>query len=171
MLTQRETAPPAMMDPLTGISDRRHLAEELENRIAEQRCHGIPFGCILINIDQFGVFSDTWGRRTGDDLLKMIAVILDGSTRGYDVVGRWSEEDFMAIVRNISLETLERVARRYLTKARARVLPDGKEGLSATLSIGAAMARLEDDAAAVVKRAYRLMYQSRADGGNRISCG
>jgi diguanylate cyclase (GGDEF)-like protein len=89
----------ALIDPMTQLSNRRHLESELGGLFKQQKRLGITFGLLFIDIDHFKDVNDTFGHDTGDLVLKMVARTLTSAVREFDNVGRWGGEEFVILAR------------------------------------------------------------------------
>jgi two-component system cell cycle response regulator len=159
----------AVIDPLTGLHNRRYGLNHLEQVAARARAQGIRAGVILMDLDHFKAINDTHGHKVGDLVLSRVAQVLSDGLRAEDLVARIGGEEFLAILPNADLEQVRAAAERLrLAIESLRIpLPDGG-ALSVTLSLGVAM--LDDHADApgrAVERADRALYAAKAEGRNR----
>ncbi len=159
----------ALVDNLTGLSNRKHLEGELDARFQEQRRYGLSFGVLFIDIDFFKKINDTHGHEAGDLALKTIADTFKATTRSYDLFGRWGGEEFVAIVRNIDRGILGKVAERFRILVEKTTVSNGGKTFSVSVSIGATMATPQDSPTTLIQRADELMYQSKQMGRNRVT--
>jgi len=159
----------SMVDPLTGIPNRRYLGRVIDEHLASLRRHRHPFGLLFADVDHFKRVNDTYGHEAGDSVLKMVAATMAGSTRASDAVGRWGGEEFILVTAEVSHETLLTAAQRVLNLVGQSWLMVGDVRVSVTVSLGAAMAREGDTPSSLVARADRLMYLSKERGRNTIS--
>jgi diguanylate cyclase (GGDEF)-like protein len=88
----------ATTDALTGIWNRRHAMGRFAEEMARQRRSQNPLSCAIVDVDHFKRVNDTWGHRTGDIVLRQVAAALQSAIRRYDVVGRYGDEEFFAIL-------------------------------------------------------------------------
>lgn len=156
------------LDPLTQLPNRRSMEAAMASRLAETRRYDVTFGILFIDIDHFKTVNDRYGHETGDAVLKVVAQTLQGSLRPFDVAGRWGGEEFLALVLNVDEAYLGVVAERVRALIAETRIPLGNDYLQVTVSIGAAVARLDDTPETVLNRADRLMYQCKMDGRNRV---
>lgn len=160
----------AMHDPLTGIANRRFVEISLGARLEELRRYDFPFAVMFVDVDHFKKINDLHGHTVGDRVLKMISATLANSLRPFDVIGRWGGEEFVALLINIKHDDLALLAERLrrLVERSALTLDDGIV-ISATISIGATLARLGDGADTLIERADKLMFESKRRGRNRVT--
>ena len=164
-----ELARLAMIDDLTRLPNRRHFDMQLDRRIAELNRFAWPFGALMVDLDEFKGVNDRYGHRTGDEILQMVARTLSANCRAFDTVARWGGEEFSLIIANVHEEELRKVAEklRAMVEASSLRLPDG-EPLRMTVSIGGAVARPNETAAEILKRADDQLYAAKRDGRNCV---
>ncbi len=159
----------AYLDPLTGLPNRRCFDDLLDIRFAEMSRGMLGFGLILSDVDHFKQFNDQYGHETGDVVLKAIARTIAHSCRGYDLVARWGGEEFAVLLGQGTADHAEAVAERLRVLVELSELDIGGQKLRVTISIGATIARADDDPASLFARVDRLLYHSKNQGRNRTS--
>lgn len=159
----------AMLDRLTQIANRNYLDRELEGRMDEKKRYGTNFGVLFIDVDHFKSFNDTYGHDVGDKVLTYIAKTLTGNARPFDLFGRWGGEEFLGIIRNITLKELHRFANRLRLLVEKSYIHDPLGNLHVTISIGGTLAADTDTIKDILKRADTLLYKSKANGRNRVT--
>ena len=157
------------LDPLTQLSNRRRLEEEIQARLAESQRYGLTFGILFADIDRFKRVNDNYGHTTGDQVLKMVGHTMLNALRPFDIVGRWGGEEFLAVVVNVDLETLTTVAERMRALVTQSRLNHDSENITVSVSVGATLVLPGDDADSLVKRADEGMYRSKAGGRNQVT--
>lgn len=162
----------SLLDPLTAIGNRRHLESRLKVNFLDFQESQLSFGLLFCDIDHFKNLNDTFGHNLGDKVLRMIAQTLRANIRDNDMIGRWGGEEFLIILQDIDAESLLMIGEklRNLVRKSHPTLPD-KRILSTTISVGGTLVRDTDTIDSLVDRADRLMYQSKANGRNRVSVG
>lgn len=159
----------ALVCPVTQVGNRRYAEMALANAFEELKRYDWAFGVLFVDIDNFKHVNDTHGHKTGDEVLRMVALALKSSLRTFDFVGRWGGEEFVVILPNINDEVLARVAERCRgVIEESRYQCEGKE-VRVTVSIGAGIARSEETPATLIERVDRLMYGSKEAGRNRVT--
>jgi diguanylate cyclase (GGDEF)-like protein len=88
----------SVIDPLTGLFNRRHIEQKLADEIARSERHGHPLTVILFDLDSFKRVNDTHGHPAGDCVLRAFADRLRKATRGSDVAGRYGGDEFLIIL-------------------------------------------------------------------------
>ena len=159
----------AYKDTLTNLANRRYIELELDGRIAEMRRYGLTFGILLMDIDHFKFFNDTYGHGTGDLILKAISNTLMSNARPFDIFGRWGGEEFIGLIRQVDMSDLIKIADRFRVLIEKTQIQSSESKLNITVSIGAALAQTSDSAQSLIKRADELLYMSKEKGRNRIS--
>jgi diguanylate cyclase (GGDEF)-like protein/PAS domain S-box-containing protein len=159
----------ALLDPLTKLANRRHTEGTLETRLQEMSRYGGRFGVLFIDIDEFKEINDSYGHDSGDKVLSLSSQTISNSLRPFDFLGRWGGDEFVAIITNVNKEQLIEIA------DRARLLVENtrfnlnSNAIDVTVSIGAALAGRRDTIEGLLKRADKLMYQSKRSGRNKVS--
>lgn len=163
----------ALLDPLTGLANRRYIEKALDSRTDELRRYGLRFGLLFIDIDNFKHINDNHGHEFGDRVLCHVARGMSSIIRTSDILGRWGGEEFIAVILNVSRERLEQVAekmRRHIELESAR---NERIGMPVTISIGGVLAAEAPtggiDREAIIRRADELMYMSKKGGRNRVT--
>lgn len=158
----------SLLDPLTGVGNRRFGEMSLDERLKEMDRYGWPFGALFIDLDDFKAVNDPYGHETGDRLLKMTAATLRGSLRAYDTVSRWGGEEFLVLVINVDQDRLFRVGEKLRLLVAQSGLKTDLGRLTCTVSIGGTLAAPSDTPEGLVARADSLMYRAKAEGKNRV---
>ncbi|MFQ3631596.1 diguanylate cyclase [Roseiflexus sp.] len=158
-----------LLDPLTGIGNRRFVETATLSRLEELRRYGWSFGVILLDIDHFKAVNDMFGHLVGDDVLRMVARTLAHNVRAFDSVGRWGGEEFAIVVRNAGTEALMNLAERLRMLVEQASLSVANEIVRVTVSLGATVACLNDTLSSVFERADQMLYFSKHHGRNRVS--
>ncbi len=157
-------------DPLTGLFNRRYLEETLERELARAARNRTPLGIIMIDIDHFKTFNDTFGHRAGDYVLREVAALLQQSVRSSDICCRYGGEELTLVLLDASLENTCKRAE-YIREALA-ALSLTHEGVSLgklTASFGVVSApqhgeRIDD----LLEKADVALYKAKHWGRNRV---
>ncbi len=165
----RVVPPPALLDFLTGMPNRRFLEGTLNAYLAELQRDGRPFGILFADVDKLQEVNDLLGYSAGDRVLKAVGATLQKNTRPYDIVGRAAGEEFLAIVANVTDQTLLAIAQKLCEAVERLEIRLPYEVARVTVSIGGALARPEDTKETLLKRAYRSMLQSKMLGRNQVA--
>lgn len=155
----------ALEDPLTGLANRRALAEAWAHETARSRRHGYACSVIAADLDRFKQVNDRFGHDTGDRVLVAIARLLTANVRTDDVVARVGGEEFTIILAHAELAEALSVAQRICTAvATADLVPAPS---ACTLSVGLACSRLTPHAD-MLQAADRALYDAKLLGRNRV---
>jgi diguanylate cyclase (GGDEF)-like protein len=170
-LTLRETLKyQSVRDPLTGLFNRRHMEESLERELQRAARNAKPVTVLMIDIDRFKLFNDTFGHEAGDLLLRELGSVLSSITRGGDIACRYGGEEFLLILAEASLETgCERAAKLKEQVANLQVRYRGETLRRITVSTGVAgFPQHGTSAAQIVKAADEALYRAKAAGRDRV---
>ncbi|MCP4701597.1 MAG: diguanylate cyclase [Gammaproteobacteria bacterium] len=156
----------AIQDPLTGLYNRRHMEKSLEREVTRARRHDTPIGIIMIDIDYFKYFNDTYGHETGDVVLRELGKYLKKSIRGEDIACRYGGEEFILIMPGASLENTGRQAEKFCSGVKEAIQVEHK-GKILSISVSLGIASYPDqgsDIQDVLKAADLALYQAKAAG-------
>lgn len=160
----------AIIDPLTGLYNRRYLEETLEREIHRGRRKKAPIGVILMDIDHFKRTNDAYGHEAGDTLLATIGGVFKKHLRREDVPCRYGGEEFLLILPDASLEnSFKRAEELRNLIARLDVKHQGVSLGKITASFGVANCpehgeNMED----VIRSADAALYLAKAGGRNQV---
>ena len=158
-------------DPLTGISNRRHLMETLESEMRRASRSKTPLAILMADVDRFKKFNDTHGRIAGDEALKAIAEVLQEATRGIDRVARYGGEEFLVVLPETGMDGAVRAAERIHERLDQRSVAVGEQSVTVTLSTGVAEFPTDGDSPeSLIASADAALYQAKRDGRNRVVC-
>ena len=162
----------AACDGLTGLANRRTFDAALTSEARRAARTGIPLSLLMMDIDHFKMFNDSYGHQHGDECLKRVAeAIGDVARRSGDVVARYGGEEFAVILPNTALAAAEVIADRIRRAVESLRIVHRSSASSAvvTMSIGGATTVAQDiDAAALVSAADQALYGAKRSGRNRI---
>lgn len=160
----------AIRDPLTNVYNRRYLVEFLDREVARAQRDSSDLSVVIMDVDNFKQFNDTYGHRCGDMVLQMIAAFLVQHTRRGDVVCRYGGEEFVILMPGASLETAYERAEMWRQVFSETAIEYEGMKLFATFSAGAAsfpQHGLTDEA--ILQAADRALYQSKDAGKNKVT--
>jgi diguanylate cyclase (GGDEF)-like protein/PAS domain S-box-containing protein len=170
-LRVRELEKLTLLDTLTQLANRSYMEKVIQIRLEEKKRLNVPFGVFFIDLDFFKNINDTYGHDVGDKVLKYIARTFAVHSRPFDVYGRWGGEEFVGIIRNITVHDLVTFGNRLRMLIERSYISNAQNKLHVTVSIGATMVKDEDNVETVIKRADMLMYESKKAGRNRLTLG
>lgn len=157
-------------DALTGLANRRSLDAFLRAEQITAMEAGTPLSILLIDIDHFKQFNDGFGHQVGDQVIRLVAKVVQENVRECDLAARYGGEELMAILPGAALDTCFEVAeriRRRICEARLTRRATGEEISSVTVSIGVAQFRMAESADGMIDRCDRALYQAKRAGRNR----
>jgi len=160
----------AVLDPLTGLHNRRHLDARLKAEFAFANRHGTPLSVLLIDVDHFKKINDAHGHAGGDAALRVLAERLQRAVRTEDIVARYGGEEFAIIARGIESAGAMLLAERVRETAAKIQVPHEDVIIAFTISVGVASMskeRLFDSVASVLKAADDALYKAKELGRNR----
>ncbi len=162
-----------MVDPLTGVANRRHFLETLQAEVVRAKRYEHALSLLMIDVDRFKKINDRHGHLIGDRLLGILTETIQDSLRDSDTLGRLGGEEFGVILPETALDVAVIVAERIRAGVSARSLKEPiLERLHTTVSVGAASMRPGlTDYEDLLRRADDAMYRAKADGRNQVSVG
>ena len=156
-------------DPLTGISNRRHLMEKLQNEARRSLRSNKSFSILMADVDRFKQFNDTHGHVAGDEALKAVAQVLKEGMREIDHVARYGGEEFLVMMPNTDIEGAVRAAERIHARLAKRRVAVGKESVTLTMSSGVAEFPIDGDSPeALIISADAALYKAKDAGRDRV---
>jgi diguanylate cyclase (GGDEF)-like protein len=144
----------SVLDPLTGLFNRRYIEHRLEEGIARCQRLGSPLTVILFDLDAFKQINDEHGHASGDDVLKAFAERLKAATRGSDVAARYGGDEFLLLLADSKPDGVQYVLKRLS----GLHIEANKEKLPISCSAGWADYVPGESPAGVLKRADAALY-------------
>ncbi len=163
----------SVRDPLTGLFNRRYLEETLERELRRAVRNQRLLGAIMLDIDYFKQFNDTYGHETGDALLRELGKFIQARMRKEDIAYRYGGEEFTLIFPETTLEVTRKRAEQL--REDVKRLGVNHQGLSVkpvTLSFGVAgFPEHGTTAAELLRAADEALYRAKATGRDRVVVG
>jgi diguanylate cyclase (GGDEF)-like protein/PAS domain S-box-containing protein len=154
----------ATTDALTSVHNRASFQKRLEEEISRGRRYATPLSLLMIDVDHFKQYNDTFGHAEGDKALQAVAKLLRDIARGTDIVARYGGEEFSVILPHTDVDGAIAVAERV----RKVIEEHTWTKRAVTASIGAATLGDSDlDGMKMIKQADAAMYRSKRTGRNR----
>lgn len=160
----------ANRDPLTNLYNRRFMEESLLREISQANRNKHPIGIIMIDIDDFKGFNDSYGHQLGDQALEHIGTLLNHAVRSGDIACRYGGEEFVLIMPLASFENTIKRGKEIKAQFEALTFQVGS-GQEAHLTISAGIANFPlhgKDRDALLNSADRALYKAKALGKNRV---
>ncbi len=155
----------AYFDKLTDIYNRRKMEEIITYELVQQKRYDSPFSFIMVDIDHFKKFNDTFGHDIGDEVLIEFAKTVKENIRNSDTVARWGGEEFVVLLTNTTLDDAMNVAENL---RKAVSLTTHKIAGSVTASFGVTEVIKDDSIELMFKRADKALYIAKENGRNRV---
>jgi two-component system cell cycle response regulator len=162
----------AVIDPLTGIYNRRYAAQHMLRVMERARETDGVYAVMMMDLDRFKTINDRFGHDAGDAVLREFTRRLQENIRGVDLVARFGGEEFFVAMPDVDQKAASQAAERIRTAIESApfTIPGQSEPVHVTVSVGAAIATSADtDAEAIIKRADCALYEAKETGRNRVS--
>ena len=160
----------AITDGLTKLYNLRHFYHLLEIEIDRCSRYGHPLALLLLDIDKFKMYNDTYGHLEGDKVLIKIGQIINLRLRTMDTAFRYGGEEFTVILPETTAQEANNVAYRIKTAVEVEnFFPEPGNAVNVTISIGVTEYYNKEQLTAFIKRADQAMYLSKDKGRNTIS--
>lgn len=160
----------SIRDPLTGLFNRRYLEESMERELARAERKAAPLALIMIDVDQFKQFNDTFGHEAGDLVLREIGLLLKAYVRGGDIACRYGGEEFTVLMPETTLATARQRAEGLRGEVRRLQLQQSGQMLGAiTISLGVALYPEHGNSLEMLLRAADVaLYEAKGAGRDKI---
>ena len=159
----------AHLDSLTELANRRTIDSFAEIRMAEYRALNTPFAIVMIDIDDFSSINNQHGHDIGDEVLKIVAKTLKNSVRQSDLVGRYGGEEFIVILIGDVEDQLAIISEKMRMLVENAYVRQDEKDIRVTISCGATIVQEHDELIDVIRRADKLLYESKHAGKNRVT--
>jgi len=158
----------ALVDALTNVLNRNAYNLKIGELVHEYKRYKEEWALLVLDIDHFKKFNDTYGHKTGDKVLKSVAATISNSIRVSDHIFRYGGEEFVVILSRINKETTKNLSEKIRREVERDYLVDGDNELKVTMSIGATIITPEDTEASLFERADKALYQAKQNGRNQV---
>jgi diguanylate cyclase len=161
----------AKTDVLTGLPNRLAFEEFFGDARAKAGKNGRPLSVLLIDVDHFKRFNDDFGHGVGDQVLRLIARVLQERVREQDLPARYGGEELIAVLPDLDLAACTAVAeniRKSIAECRITRRSTGSALPSITVSIGVAQWRPGESMSEMIERCDRALYEAKDAGRNRV---
>ncbi len=161
----------ASTDALTRAANRRAFDINLDRAIVKARELGTPLCLVLVDIDHFKKFNDTFGHPIGDKVLRFVATALQKNVKGKDTVARYGGEEFAIILPETEITNAAKLAEQIRERIAVQRLSDSVENITLgtiTVSIGLTRFLADDSAESFIRRADQCLYKAKNLGRNRV---
>lgn len=160
----------SIRDPLTGLFNRRYLEESVEREVRRADRNHQTLGIIILDVDHFKQFNDTFGHDSGDEVLRQLGMFLQQQMRGADIACRYGGEEFMLLLPEASLETTRIRAEQICKGVKHLKVQHKRQPLGAiTLSLGVAIWPEHGiNVQTAIQAADAALYQAKRCGRDRV---
>ncbi len=161
----------AMTDGLTGIANRKMFDLSLRECVTQALDEAKPLSLLMLDIDHFKAFNDSWGHDTGDDVLRLVARMLIRNIKGQDLAARFGGEEFAILLPRTALEDATSLAesiRRAFVGRRIVKKDTGTIVGAIAVSIGVSQYQPGEALGEFVRRADAALYRAKNAGRDRV---
>lgn len=174
--TMRRTS---LVDPLTGVNNRRFLEQRIEEELDRSQRAREPLSCLFLDIDFFKRINDGFGHQAGDHVLTVVAGAIKKLLRNNDVLARYGGEEFVALLSQSDQRSAAEIAERIRGSIANLGIEYADQSIPVTISIGAATyqpdrslkKRVPDIALQLIQAADTALYEAKRNGRNRVEQG
>ncbi len=159
----------SITDSLTGLYNRKHLMDTLDKEVARSKRHKHPFALLIIDIDHFKAYNDTYGHLAGDEVLRRLASVFKESIRSCDYAARYGGEEFIFLLPETGAEDGAQAAERIRSRVAEEEFGSDDKPIVVTVSVGiAAYPKHGDNPKTIVGLADDALYTAKERGRNRV---
>ena len=160
----------ASTDGLTDLYNHRTFQERLTQEVDRANRYARPLSLVMIDVDHFKIYNDTYGHPQGDMILREIARLLREVSRTSDIVARYGGEEFALILPETDCASAQKISHRLREHIERHAFPGEQRlpGGTLTISLGVATHTLAGTKEALVQSADIALYRAKRDGRNRI---
>jgi len=161
----------SITDPLSGLLNRRYFEERISEEMERSRRHRQPFSLIILDIDNFKDFNDTYGHPMGDEALKCAGQVIRRCIRIIDIAARYGGEEFAIILPTTDKEDALLIGERIRDEIEKMSVVCRESGKIVGLTVSLGVASYPDDASNIeelVNNADRALYRAKNSGKNRV---
>ncbi|WP_224419454.1 MULTISPECIES: biofilm regulation diguanylate cyclase SiaD [Modicisalibacter] len=163
----RELHTASTHDPLTGLANRRMLADRLKLAGQRSRREGLAFSVAMLDVDHFKHINDRHGHEVGDRILVEMASLMGQTLRAGDLCGRWGGEEFLLLLNDCTLDQAQALVERLFSRLRQLRVTAGDTQVTVTVSAGIAQFRPTENEQDTVNRADRALLAAKRGGRDR----
>jgi diguanylate cyclase len=161
----------SLTDPLTGLGNRKYFDRALDAAVQFAVKQDEPLSLLMLDIDHFKSFNDSYGHLTGDQVLRLVGQSLKHIINGRDTIARYGGEEFAVVLPATALDKAQALAEQIRRAVMARELKKKSTGEilgRVTVSVGVSMLQPGDDMDTLIERADACLYAAKRGGRNRV---
>jgi len=163
-----QTEAKALVDSLTNVLNRNAYNMKISQMIREFSSSKDFFCLLVLDIDHFKKFNDTYGHKAGDRVLKSVAASVQDSLRASDLVFRYGGEEFVVLLNGIQEENAFKLADKIRKNVEKEYFVDKEKKLKVTISLGVACVKEGESETELFERADKAMYVAKRKGRNQV---
>jgi len=160
-----------MTDALTGIPNRKLFDIKLRREATEAAETGDALSLLMIDVDYFKKFNDTYGHIVGDQVLRLLGAVLTSCVKGRDTAARYGGEEFAIILPDTNLDGARTVGEEICAQVGEKKVLNKKTGEDfgrLTISVGVGTFKNGEPLVELIARADGALYQAKQQGRNRV---
>jgi len=166
---QAELREQAIIDPLTGLYNRRYLNETFKRELIRAERLGHPLSVVMADLDKFKDINDTYSHQAGDEALRVFGELLRHHSRGSDIYCRYGGEEFVLVLCDMTEEDACRRAEQLRAEFAAGPITFGAAVIQATASFGVAVfPKHGETGEALIAAADTALYAAKHGGRNQV---
>lgn len=161
----------ALTDSMTGIANRKLFDAEISRLVGHSHQEAKPLSLLMIDIDHFKNFNDTYGHQVGDQVLKLVARTIKDGVKGRDLPARYGGEEFAVVLPETDAKGAEIVANALRIAVAEKDIINRTTGErlgKITLSVGTAQLKKGERPSSLIERADQALYTAKHAGRNRV---
>lgn len=166
---EAESRKTAYFDPITKLPNKNSFEMVLNSTFSGFRRNNWSFGIFLFTVDNFDKLKNIYDLESCNEILKKVSYAIVDNLRPFDTLGKWSEQEFAAIVINVDDDKLTLIGERIKTLIEKTTIPVGKGSTKLTLSIGASIASQNDSSEILMSKVKSHLEHSIKKGGNCLT--
>lgn len=168
-LSNRKNEELAIMDELTKTYNRRYMIARFKELLAIAIRNKQPLSCLMVDVDNFKRYNDSYGHDVGDKVLKYLAKLIQQNSRTGNIVSRFGGEEFVIICPHTTLDQATEYAERLRKLISNKPLLDKELSLYITVSIGVSTKdSLTTEYHGLLQKADKNMYKAKKQGKNQV---
>jgi diguanylate cyclase (GGDEF)-like protein len=155
----------AIRDGMTGLFNHSFMEQLIADAINRSKRSKTPLSLLMIDVDFFKQINDSYGHNAGDEVLKRLTKLLEGSKRSTDYLGRWGGDELVLLLTDTNLQGAVSFADKLRSLVENHTFPYYRH---LTISLGASEYQTQDNVAGFIARADVAMYRAKREGRNRV---
>ena len=160
----------SILDPLTGLYNRRFLSDNLKREIHNMKRHNYSIGVLMIDVDHFKKFNDTYGHECGDAVLSELGRFLQDNIRRNDIACRYGGEEFVLILSRVQQDQVLAIAQKLCLSIRENLKVRWQNTThTITVSIGASLCSPDQSAEGSLNNADHALYRAKTNGRDQVA--